>query len=321
MNVSISVICLTYNSDIKKTLVTLNSVIAQKNCCFEVIIADDGSENNNINIIEQYFKSNNFLNYKIRANEVNQGIIGNYLSAIELAKGKYIKYISPGDYLYDEFTLKKCVDFMKKYNAELAFGRALYYSYNDEKLVVLNKQDPVNIEIYEPGAIDYNFNKVLKHLVLWQDCILGAAVIADRKVFEVYLGEIVGKVKYIEDNTILPLATIDNRRIYYLKDYILWYECDSGISTNSNRGFKTKIELDFLNCYNYLRHKAPGHIYIELAYLKQKFLVKNSKLMLFCIKRILDVFFGRYIYKQNNKKKMGKFTMGTYDKANFFKWQ
>lgn len=321
MDVSISVICLTYNSDVTKTLTTLNSVISQKNCDFEVIIADDGSKDNNIDVIEQHFKSNNFINYKIRANKVNQGIIENYLSAIELARGKYIKYISPGDYLYDDGTLKKCLDFMREYNAELAFGKAVYYSYENNKLDVLVRKNPVLTEMYDAKREDYNFDLVLKNLILWQDGILGAAVMADRLVFEKYLREISGKVKYIEDNTIMPLATMDKKRIYFFDEYILWYECDSGISTNSNRGFKEKIDLDFLNCYEYLTEKDSKNSCVRFAYLKQKYYVQKKRFLLFCVKRILDIFYGRVVHKRNHRKKRVEYVLSKYSTENWYKWQ
>lgn len=321
MNTLFSVICLTYNSDITKTLTTLNSVIKQKDCDFEVIIADDGSKNNNVDVIEQYFKSNNFFNYKVRANKVNQGIIENYLSAIELARGKYIKYISPGDYLYDEATLKKCLDFMNKYNAELAFGKAVYYSYENNKLDILVRKNPVLTEMYDAKREDYNFDLVLKNLILWQDGILGAAVMADRLVFEKYLREISGKVKYIEDNTIMPLATMDKKRIYFLDEYILWYECDSGISTNSNRGFKEKIDIDFLNCYEYLTKKDSKNKCIRFAYLKQKYYVQKKRFLLFCVKRILDIFYGRIVHKRYHRKKRVEYVLREYSTEHWYKWQ
>ena len=321
MDVSFSVICLTYNSDVTKTLTTLNSVINQKDCDFELIIADDGSKENNVDVIERYLRSKKFVNYKIKANKVNQGIIGNYLSAIELANGRYIKYISLGDYLYDEFTLNKCLNFMHQYHAELAFGKALYYSNENDKLEILTQKNPVFTEIYDINNNDYDFEIVLKNLILWQDGILGAAVIADRVVFQKYLREIFGKVKYIEDNTIMPLATLDKKRIYFFDEYILWYECDSGISTNTNRGFKEKIHMDFFKCYEYLKTKDCKNKNIKLAYLKQKYSVQKQRFLLFCIKRILDIFYGRLVHKYHYSKKRREYVLSLYSEKNWYKWQ
>lgn len=321
MNIEISVICLTYNSDLKKTLTTLNSVVNQKDCSFELIIADDGSKDNQFDEIMRFLNTCNFSNYRLQANETNKGIICNYLSAIELAQGRYIKYISPGDYLYDEFTLSKCVYFMKEYNAEIAFGKALYYRVINGKLDILKKQDPVFTELYDTNNDNYDYDLVLKYLVLYQDYILGASVIVDRLVFEGYLREIIGKVKYIEDNTIMPLVTLDKKRIYYFNEYILWYECDSGISTNQNRGFKEKISVDFLKCYEYLTDKCPNNFVIKLAYWKQKSLVDKSKLRVSTIKRIMDIFYGRKKYENNRKNKQIKFVIGNFDIYNWIKWQ
>lgn len=319
MSVEISVICLTYNSDLKKTLTTLNSVISQKYCSFELIIADDGSKVNQFNVIEEFFKARNFSNYKLQANETNNGIICNYLSAIELAQGKYIKYISPGDYLYNEYTLCNCIAFMQKHNAEFAFGKALYYSNANNNLAFLNKQDPVFTELYDADKDDYNYDEVLKYLVLYQDYVLGAAIITDRVLFKQYLLEIVGKVTYIEDNTILPLVTLDRKRIYYFNEYILWYECDSGISTNVNRGFKEKIDIDFLNSYKLLKQQHDS-MYICIAYWRQRFEVNKDKILLSIVKRIVDLFYGRRKFRRiKTRKELNRF-IEVFDVSNWYKW-
>ena len=320
MSVEISVVCLTYNSDLKKTLTTLNSVISQKYCSFELIIADDGSDVNQFEAIEEFLESRKFANYKLRANETNNGIICNYLSAIELAQGKYIKYISPGDYLYDEYTLSKCIAFMQKYKAEFAYGKALYYSNATNRLAFLNKQDPVFTELYDADKKDYDFDEVLKYLLLYQDYVLGAAIIADRVLLKQYLLEIVGKVIYIEDNTILPLVTLDRKRIYYFNEYILWYECDSGISTNVNRGFKEKIDIDFLNCYKLLKQQHDN-IYIYLAYWRQRFEVNKDKILLSIVKRIVDLFYGRRKFRRmKTRKELNRF-IEVFDVNNWYMWQ
>ena len=321
MNIEISVICLTYNSDINKTLATLNSVVSQLGCNFEVIVADDGSQDNNFGNIENYFAFKGFTNYKLKANEYNSGIISNFLSAIKLAEGKYIKYISPGDYLYDEFTLKKCIDFMKKYNAEYAFGKALYYREVNNSLEILGKYDPVFTDLYDSSKVNYDYNTVLKFNLLYQDYLLGASVIADRMLFEKYLGEIVGKINYIEDNTIIPLLTLDKKRVYFFAEYILWYECDSGISTNINRGFQKKINLDFLNCYKLLREKYSYSSYVHLAYLRYKYILKNNRLLVSVVKRVIDLFYGGIKFRRIKRRKESNRYFTVFNAKNWYKWR
>lgn len=126
----VSVICLAYNADINKLLTTLKSIIYQENCNFEVIVADDGSKNNYRELIEKYFRKNNFVNYKLvlntKLNTKNHGTVENLISGLDVASGKYVKQISPGDYLFDQYTLSKVFDFAEKISANLLFGDAVF---------------------------------------------------------------------------------------------------------------------------------------------------------------------------------------------------
>jgi len=321
MVVEISVICLTYNSDINKLLTTLNSVIEQKNCKFEIIIADDGSSYNKFEEVKSFLAAKNFENYKLIPNAENKGIIKNFLSAIKLANGKYIKYISPGDYLYDEYTLEFICEFMNKYNAPVAFGKAVYYSDVSGELTILKKMSPVVTKIYDPSK-RYNYCTVLKHIMLYGDPVLGAAIVANRSEFEHYLNEIKDIVVYIEDNTILPLLTLDKKRIYYIDRYILWYEYKSGISTSKNDGFTKKIRLDFFNCYRYITNKYPSDFMLKIGFLKRKYTFLSNKVVLFFLKRVfIDLLYGKIFYRLERMKTECQIDVTTIDKMHYYAWK
>lgn len=321
MGVDISVICLTYNSDINKLLTTLNSVIQQKNCKFEIIIADDGSADNKFEEVKLFLEAMEFQDYRLIPNVENKGIVKNFLSAIKLANGKYIKYISPGDYLYDEYTLEYFYEFMNKYDAPIAFGKAVYYSDSSGHLDVFNKMNPWITDIYDVKLKNYSYKESLKYIMLFDDYVLGAVIVAKKDLFEKYLIEISDSVVYIEDNTILPLVTLDKQRIYYMDRYILWYESDSGISTNISRGFLKKIEVDLLNCYKYISGKYPNDTLLKLAYLKRKYISEDNRIRLFFVKRIIDFYYGRILFKFKRRKIKKNFIVKDFDKQNYFKWQ
>ena len=317
MSVEISVICLTYNSDINKLLTTLNFVIQQKNCKFEVIIADDGSVDNKFEEVKSFLAAMDFQNYRLIPNVENKGIIKNFLSAIKLANGKYIKYISPGDYLYDEYTLEFICEFMNKYNAPIAFGKAVYYSDVSGELTIFKKMSPVVTKIYDHSK-RYNYCTVLKHIMLYGDPVLGAAIVANRSEFEHYLNEIKDIVVYIEDNTILPLLTLDKKRIYYIDRYILWYEYKSGISTSRNKAFEKKIKVDFYNCYKYLTTKYPDDFVVKLGYLRRKYSLLDSKFELSIIKRIIDIVYIGIFYKLRKRVIERNIDISKIDKNNYY---
>ena len=56
----ISVLVLSYNSDIDKLYLTLKSIIKQKIDDFEIVVSDDGSKDNHEQELAEYFKQNDF---------------------------------------------------------------------------------------------------------------------------------------------------------------------------------------------------------------------------------------------------------------------
>ena len=127
----VTVCVLTYNPDWTKFRNTLKSIICQKGVDFDIVISDDGSKDNCFAKAEEYLKENSFSDYRFITNKQNQGIVKNTLAALSIIKSKYVKMISPGDFLYDENTLAKFTDFAEKKPAAAYFGNAVYYSANE----------------------------------------------------------------------------------------------------------------------------------------------------------------------------------------------
>lgn len=96
----ITVIIPTYNSSqyIKKAI---ESVLNQTYKDIELIIVDDCSTDNTIEIISKY--NNNINNFKIIANKQNMGVGISRKIGIENANGEYITFLDSDDYLLPNF--------------------------------------------------------------------------------------------------------------------------------------------------------------------------------------------------------------------------
>ena len=243
----VSVVVLTYNSDYQKTIKTINSVLNQKNCSFEILIADDGSKNNNFKELENYLKSVNFSDYKLIGDGINRGTYSNLFNALKLAKGKYIKPISPGDYLYNDETLSSLYLYSIKNNAKVSFGDAVYY-YQDENLKYYpNRHHPYFLRPY----IKQNSKKIRNNYLISRDAILGAALFYEYDSLLEILNILNGKVKYCEDSTINIMAA-KNMTISYLNKSVIFYESDSGISANKKGKWYNLIKEDNRIVFQYL---------------------------------------------------------------------
>jgi glycosyltransferase involved in cell wall biosynthesis len=93
-NPLISICIPTYNGDafIRHCL---ESCLAQTVNNYEIIICDDGSNDNTVNIINEYLKKTPCIRFY--KNETNLGLVGNWNKCLSLAKGVWIKFLFQDD--------------------------------------------------------------------------------------------------------------------------------------------------------------------------------------------------------------------------------
>ena len=248
----VSVCVITYRSDYNKLLTTLASVLHQKNCVFEIIIADDGTENFARKEIENYFSVMGFTSYKIIQAPQNKGVVHNVANAFSEARGKYIKNISPGDYLYSDTVLADMFRFMESKKYAAAFGRACYYHENQGKYTILDQMNPRNLEPYETE----NFAEAKRAHLLCQDYAIGAAFMTRREILVEYTKPMLGKLIHLEDRA-YTIMTADDIPIGFWNHNLIWYEYGNGISTNWQERWRERIIQDNQACFAIIAEKHP----------------------------------------------------------------
>lgn len=112
-----SILVCTYNSSEQALFATLDSIIAQEHLKFEIIITDDGSENDLHEEVFRYFAAKHFIKWTMICNNKNCGTVCDLNSGLKACKGKYIKIISPGDVLVKSTILKQWIEFLNKTNS------------------------------------------------------------------------------------------------------------------------------------------------------------------------------------------------------------
>ena len=94
-------ICIpTYNGDIY-IKECLNSAINQTYENIEIIISDDNSQDNTMNICNTILSKTN-IDYKIITNNSSGGVADNWNNSIKYSSGQYIKMLFQDDYLYPD---------------------------------------------------------------------------------------------------------------------------------------------------------------------------------------------------------------------------
>lgn len=240
----VTVCVLTYNPDWIKFRNTLKSIICQKGVDFDIVISDDGSKNNCFDKAEKYLKENNFSAYCFIANKQNQGTVKNTISALQTIKSKYVKLISPGDFLYDETVLAKFTDFAEKNPAAAYFGNAVYYSTDNSGNIKIYEtlHNPIDLKPW----IERREKKIRRNYILRRDYILGACFFCNTSIFIDYVKKIDNIVKYAEDFS-LVWEIADSQKVLYYEIPFIFYEYGLGISTDSSRKWSSILRTDNLN--------------------------------------------------------------------------
>lgn len=99
-----SVIMCAYNLE-KIISTSIESVIEQRFKNFELIIVNDSSEDNTLNVLRKFSKKDNRI--RIINNSKNIGLSASRNKAIKQAKGEYIVHLDGDDILYNRNTLKR----------------------------------------------------------------------------------------------------------------------------------------------------------------------------------------------------------------------
>lgn len=244
MKYDISIVFLQYNPISEKLISSLYSLINQKGIDFEIIITDDGSQEDYFDKIKVFFERYHFTNYLLHKNHDNLGIVKNYLSGVEFAQGEYVFGNSPGDVLANCYALRDYYNFAQKHSAKCLFAEAAYYEkVNDKYIVKSCYMDPP-----QPKAYEWFMPRCFGKIGLFcEQPILGAVFLRKKEYVEKYFSIISETSKYVEDNTSALYSVMDGEKIVYFNKLVLWYETGSTKSTEVNTWWDKALAEDFSN--------------------------------------------------------------------------
>jgi len=227
----VSVNVLMYNSS-KYILETLESIKAQTYQNIELIMSDDKSTDNTVQICEKWIAKNKdrFASYQILIPDHNTGQSGNYNRAFRAATGEWIKEIDGDDLL-----LPNCLTDLVEYvsanpKATYVFGKATYFVSKNKKLSI---RPPFDYSFFSKNA-----NEQLEQLLFDGNYICSAGSFYNRQY--------VLDIKFIHDERIpniedwpkwiilLKKGTIFS----FLDKEIVSYRLFSGISTQERPGLR-----------------------------------------------------------------------------------
>lgn len=270
-----SIIMPVYNAE--KTLnETINSVINQNYDNYELIIIDDGSDDNSKKIIEKYLK-NKKITYIY---QLNSGVSSARNKAIEYAKNDFIIFIDSDDMLCDD-ALNICNKKINEVNADIySFGYQKNMNKKIEDLCVRTFETKNFAQYMEVLYSNYLFNQ------LWN---------------KVYKRKII-KEKNIKFDESISIAEDLKFNLHYCKNSSVYANDSKTIYkyklSNTGLGFTFRLE--------------SGYIKIDIDLLLKNILISKNENILYANKIILkDIisFYSKIIDSRNKMNKVDKIVL------------
>ena len=112
-NVCVSIIMPVYNVE-KYLKRAVNSVLSQKFSDFEIILSDDGSIDNSGRICDELAEQNRRIT---AIHKENGGVSSARNAALKIARGEYVYFMDPDDYLVGEL-LEENIGIAQKYGCD-----------------------------------------------------------------------------------------------------------------------------------------------------------------------------------------------------------
>ncbi len=223
-----SVIIPTYNAS-KFIENTLESVRNQNFSDYEIIVINDGSTDNTLELLKNYFYKHSGLNHQI-IDQKNKGIGGARNVGIKAARGEFIAFLDADD-LWFPSKLEKVKQYIDtSYDADLICHDEYWVTEGKNKI-----------------KVRYGPYKTYDDLLLKENCISTSAVVVRRlKLFEAGLFSENMDFNGVEDYELwLRLSKIS--KIKYLHEYLGIYNINSG-------GITSKIEVHMQNSINVIEY-------------------------------------------------------------------
>lgn len=216
-----------------------DSLVSQTYKNIEIIIVNDGSTDNSIDIINEY--ANKFSNIKI-VNQENKGYSGARNTALEYVTGDYVGFVDSDDYIKPDM-FEKLITTAENNNADIV-SCSFFRVYENEPVAESN-------EMFF-NALNKNKKEHSSTIVSCPELILDDAFIWNRIYKTEFLKQhnivFPDDITFGEDTYFHRIALMHANFIEYLKDPLYYYRQNR---PNAQTTLKDKRNMSFLfNCEN-----------------------------------------------------------------------
>lgn len=253
----VSIVVITYNSS-KFVLDTLESCAAQSYHNLELIISDDCSTDETVNLCKDWIRLNseNFISIKLIEASKNTGIPANCNRGVKAASGEWIKLVA-GDDVLDMLCISNFMGYCHNHtNAKIIASIAQKFHTSTIKENYLKTTNSCDKPFFSESA-----TAALQYKALLRHTIISAPSVFINRHTIINLGGFNEKFKFMEDRPFWLKATRNGVKIHFLCKTTVFYR----IHDNSAYSSFSKSLL-FSDFYKKLRVYEKSYIYPELSW-------------------------------------------------------
>jgi alpha-1,3-rhamnosyltransferase len=306
----VSVPVITYNSA-KYVLETLESIKAQTYQNIELIISDDCSTDNTVELCQQWIELNKdcFVRTQIIISETNTGVSANLNRAETACQGEWVKAVAGDDLLLPN-CIKDCVSFAIQNDSKFLFGKIEAFGDDEEyaksitetfckrndqmSSMLLNDLYDMIAEGSTPPAPAFFYNRycyitnnitndiripMIEDLPKWLN-ILNKGISID------FLDSVIVKYRIggisTSDIWNSPELFLNQRKMYF------YYQFDNLYNKNKN------IAIESLVNFEYEIYKKSYSTYQDLLSCRKSYAYRIGKLLLTPFKCLTSLFLKKY---------------------------
>lgn len=220
--VSISVV--TYNSS-EFVLETLESAKTQTYKNIELVVSDDCSTDNTVEVVEKWIKNNKsrFVRTRLLTVEKNTGVSGNAKRAINACEGEWIKGIAGDDIL-----LPTCVEdnlrFISEHpSAEIVLSNSIVFFDTNRKEEI--QKPGLTVRVFFELSASEQYEQLVRHDILLNP----NSQFTSKRLFQTFQYD--ENFRFMEDRPFFWNCTSNGVKLYYLDKNTVRYRKHQGALT------------------------------------------------------------------------------------------
>lgn len=240
----VSVVVVAYNFG-ATVLESLESIKKQTYRDIEIVVTDDFSSDDTIDICVKWLKFNcgRFVNAKLVSSSVNTGVAANLNRGIRASNGRWIKTLA-GDDALEENAIEEFLNYMEKDSTRKMCVSNVCLFTSDEGCVSSNEIEAYDhfLEL-EKEPYEQQFQRVLRQLIF-----VGPGYFFSRALFE-EVGGFDEKYALCEEWPFVYKVLKSGKRIYVIDEKLVRYRVSSMSLSRKRKGGRYKLFKDAFDFY------------------------------------------------------------------------